>query len=694
MARKQDFLVEIGCEELPPKSLALLSAAFADGISKGLAAVQLEHAGVERFATPRRLAARVRRLAGEQPPQELVRTGPSVANAFDADGQPTKAALGFAASCGAALDTLLQEDGPKGKVLVYRVTRSGAAAPALLPKIVNDALNALPIAKRMRWGSGEAQFVRPVHWVVMLLGSEVIECEILSVRAGKHTRGHRFHAPKEIAISGASHYERLLRTKGFVIADATERKNVIRSAVIAAAQSTGGSAVIEEALLEEVTALVEWPVALAGRFDERFLRLPAEVPIATLQDHQRYFPVRDAGGALLASFIAVANIQSNDPGQVSAGNERVVRPRLTDAAFFWDTDRKQSLSARRELLKNVTFQQKLGSLYDKSERLCKLAEQASAAFKCDVSTAQRAAELAKCDLLTAMVGEFPELQGLMGRYYAQHDGESPQVCAALEEQYRPRFAGDDLPQTPAGSVLALIDKIDTLAGIFAIGQKPTGTRDPFGLRRAAVGVLRILLEKKVELDLRRLVGSAVMLQPVATESTLADEVYDYILERLRAYYGEGEGGMAIAIEVFDAVLVNRPTSPVDFDARIRALNAFLQLPDAQSLTSANKRIANLLRKSESPSLGAVNSQLLTDEAEKQLFDQIVAIERAVVPLLAQRSYESALSKLAMLRAAVDRFFDSVMVMTDDVAVRENRIALLVRLRKLFLQIADLSRLPG
>jgi glycyl-tRNA synthetase beta chain len=694
VARVQDFLVEIGTEELPPKSLLILAQSFANGIEKYLRQAQLTHREIQRFATPRRLAVRVRALAIQQPAQAIVRLGPQVTRAFDAQGQPTSAAIGFAASCGVAVDALAQEEGPKGAVLVYRATQAGANAEKLLPDIIRNALSELPIAKAMRWGAGAAQFVRPVHSIVVLLGSTVVDCEILGVRAGNQTRGHRFHAPKPLTINSPGRYEIVLRERGYVIADVIERSTLIREAAVGAANALGGNAVIEPALLEEVTALVEWPVAIAGRFSEDFLRLPTEVLIATLQDHQRYFPVRDAVGALMPWFIAIANIDSKDPAQVRAGNERVVRPRLSDAAFFWDSDRKQTLAERRPLLKNVTFLQKLGSLYDKTERMRQLIESLATSLNVDSALAQRAAELSKCDLLTAMVGEFPELQGVMGRYYAQQDGETAEVCTALEEQYRPRFAGDELPDSGAGTLLALADKIDTLAGIFAIGQKPSGTRDPYGLRRAAVGVLRILLEKKLELDLRKVIGKALQLQPVEITATLADEIYDYIIERLRSSYLEATPQPTVTPEVFDAVISNHPASPLDIDARIVALSEFLQSPDAASLAAANKRIANILRKNEVQNLGAVETSLLSEPAERVLFDHVIAMERAIIPLLAQRSYQAVLGKLALLRAAIDAFFDTVLVMVDDPAVRSNRLALLTRLRRLFLHVADFSRLPG
>ena len=690
---KRDFLFELGTEELPPKSLFTLAQALADGVAKGLAAAAIAHGELEWFATPRRLAVRVHAMADKQPDQEIKRQGPAVANAFDAAGQPTKAAAGFAASCGVSVEELQQVDGPKGRVLMFVGSRKGEPTAALLPAIVKSALDALPIAKRMRWGAGDHEFVRPVHWAVMLFGTVVVDCEVLGVRTGKHSRGHRFHAPGPLPIASPAKYVEALQ-KAHVVANVAERRERIRGGALSLAQGIGGHAVIEEALLDEVTALVEWPVPLIGRFDERYLELPQEVPIATMQDHQRYFPVRDAQGKLRNEFIAVANLQSRDPDKVRDGNERVVRPRLADAAFFWDSDRRERLEARRPMLKNVTFQAKLGSLHDKAERVGRLAVRIAESLGTDTALARRAAELSKCDLLTLMVGEFPELQGLMGKYYAQHDGEHADVCAALEEQYWPRFAGDRVPETRTGIALALADKLDTLAGIFAIGQKPTGTRDPFGLRRAALGVLRTILERQLDLDLRQLIESAVAAQPVETKPEVVEEVWTYIAERLRSSYLEGAAELAVTTEMFDAVLASRTQSVLDVDLRLRALERFLKMPEAVSLAAANKRIVNILRKAPADLTGAVDTSRLQDGAERQLFEHVLSMERAVNPLFARREYAQALTQLASLRDDVDRFFDSVMVMAEDAEVRANRLGLLLRLRGLFLQFADLSRLPG
>jgi glycyl-tRNA synthetase beta chain len=693
-ARRRDFLVEIGTEELPPKSLLTLAAAFADGIAKGLSDAGLGYATVERFATPRRLAVRVRRLAERQPDRALERRGPPLKAAFDAQGAPTQAGLAFAKSCGVDVSALERVETPKGVWLVHRGIEHGAATIELLPRIVQTSLDGLPIARRMRWGAGAAEFVRPVHWVLMLFGRETVPCRILDVVSSNQTRGHRFMAPRTLKVASPASYVSTLQKRGRVLADIEARRETVRRGVAAEAERLGGAAVIGDALLDEVTALVEWPVPLAGRFDARFLELPPEVLIATMQDHQRYFPIRDPQGALMPWFVTVANIESSDPAQVIAGNERVVRPRLSDAAFFWSSDRQHRLDSRLEGLHRVTFQTQLGSLHDKTERVRALAKSVAGAIGGDARLADRAAELAKCDLITAMVGEFPELQGLMGRYYAQHDGEHAEVCEALREQYLPRYAGDELPTTQTGMAVAIADKLDTITGIYATGQKPTGTRDPFGLRRAALGLLRTSIERSLELDLQALIAQALASLPFAAPTHCATEIYDYIIERLRAYYVEGGAGFEVSAEMFDAVLATRPASPLDFDARLRALVEFLRLPEAQSLAAANKRIANILRKATETVPDHVHADRLIDPAEQILGEQVEAIARQVEPRFAAREYTEALKALAVLRRAVDDFFESVMVMADDPGLRANRLALLKRMQGLFMHAADLSRLPG
>lgn len=690
---KRDFLVEIGSEELPPKSLFTLAAAFADGVVRELKAASVEHGPVQWYATPRRMAVRVNGVGDRQPDQSITRLGPSVAHAFDAAGQPTKAALGFAASCDTTVESLQQVDGPKGRVLQFVGIKPGAPTTSVLPEIVSASLRTLPIARRMRWGASDVEFVRPVHWVLMLFGADKVEAEILGIASGKVTRGHRFHAPREMPIRSPNAYVSSLLERGYVIADVAERRERIRTQVTELARTLGGNAVIDDALLDEVTALVEWPVPIAGRFDAQYLKLPPEVPIATMQDHQRYFPVRDASGALTNQFITVTNIESRDPDKVRDGNERVVRPRLADAAFFWKLDREHSLESRREALKAVTFQSRLGSLFDRTERISALVITVAQQTGADIGFAKRAAELCKSDLLTSMVGEFPELQGTMGKYYAEHDGEPAEVCLAIEEQYLPKFAGDRLPSSATGRALALAEKLDLIAGIFAIGQKPTGTRDPYGLRRAALGVLRICAEAKLDLGLRSLIEAALIAQPVENASGAADEVWAYVVERMRGTYLETDP--AVTTEMFDAVIASGTSSPVDIDARLRALKAFMAHPASASLASANKRIANILRKSTSKHVSTeVDRSKLIENGERRLHDRLLEIEPTVRASFGSRQYEQALTQLAALKDDVDVFFDSVMVMAEDEALRSNRLALLANIRELFLCGVDLSKLPG
>ncbi len=695
---RRDFLFELGTEELPPKALPQLERSLREGIAAGLAAAGLKHGAIESFATPRRLAVRVRRLAARQGDQAIRRRGPPLRAAFDAAGAPTRAAQAFAASCGVTLDALGRErDEKHNEYLWYGGTKTGAATVALLPELVTTALNALPIPKRMRWGAGTAQFVRPVHWLVMLYGAEVVPATILDIVAGRRTRGHRFHAPRELPLRTPAGYEKTLLKRGKVIASFAARRERIAQQVAEAAMQASGQAIISDALLDEVTALVEWPVAVAGRFDERFLALPREVLIATLQDHQRYFAIESAAGVLLPWFVTVSNIDSSEPLVVRSGNERVVRPRLADAAFFWEQDRRTPLVAQATALDRVTFQAQLGSIGDKVRRVAALA--ASLAAPCGASPARvaRAALLCKCDLLSAMVREFPELQGVMGAYYARADGEDAEVVTAIREHYLPRTAGDQLPSTPSGMALALADRLDTLAGIFAIGQKPSGTRDPFGLRRAAIGVLRLSRERTLDFDLRALIGQALATQPVADPplraAAVASEIYDYVMERLRAQYLE-DAASGVTTELFDAVLATAPRSPLDADARIGALVSFLALPEAASLTAANRRIANILKKSAAGASAALDPALLQAPAEQALYAALSLHRATVQSALARGDYRTAFTVLARLRPEVDAFFDGVMVNDPDARLRDNRLALLHELRELFRRIADLSRLPG
>lgn len=697
-AKAQDFLVELGTEELPPLALPELERAFAAGIDKGLADAGLAHGGLKSFASPRRLAVLVRELSAQQPDQQIRRRGPPLNAAFDAAGQPTRAALAFAESVGVAVEALGRVREGKGEFLFHEGSRAGAPTPTLLPAIVQASLEALPIPKRMRWGAGEAEFVRPVHWLVMLFGSAVVPARILDTEAGKTTRGHRFHAPAPLPLIAPADYAASLRERGRVLADFGERRERIRSQVLARAQTLGGRAVIDEALLDEVTALVEWPVAVEGRFEDRFLQLPREVLVSTLQEHQRYFAVEDANGALTPWFITVSNIESREPVRVREGNERVVRPRLSDAAFFYEQDRKRPLEDFAAGLDTVTFQTRLGSVGDKVRRTAQLAARLAGPVGADPVQVARAAQLAKCDLQSAMVGEFPELQGIMGAYYAAADGEPAEVASALREHYQPRGAGDALPQTRCGITVALADKLDTLAGIFAIGQKPTGTKDPYGLRRAAIGCLRIILEQRLDLDLRPYIVAALDAQPVENPAA-AGELLGFMMERLRAWYlGEGQqrddGTVSFTTEMFDAVLAAQPSAPFDFDARLRALAAFQQRPEAASLAAANKRIANILRKSTGDAPAVVEPAALVAPAEQALHAAVAALADEVASAVAARDYDGALARLASLRPPIDAFFEQVMVNDPDARLRTNRLALVAQIRKLFGGVADLSRLPG
>jgi glycyl-tRNA synthetase beta chain len=685
----RDFLFELLCEELPPRTLQVLSAALTEGLAKAIDSKGIAHGKVRGFATPRRLAVSIEKLDEHQPDRPVERRGPPLKNAFDADGAPTQAATAFAKTCGVDVGALSRLTTDKGAWLQFRGTERGAATETLLPEMINQVLAALPIAKRMRWGTRTAEFVRPVHGVVLMFGEQVVPAEVLGLSAGCVTRGHRFHAPKPITLEGAKGYaSRLRRAK--VIVDFEARKRQIREEVAAAAAATGdgATALMEEPLLNEVTALVEWPVAVAGQFERRFLSLPREVVIATVQDHQRYFAVQGADSKLSGWFITVSNIESRDPSKVREGNERVVRPRLSDAAFFWDQDRKLTLSEHAARLDGMTFQNRLGSYADKTRRVAALAQAIGLAL--GAPEAMRAALLSKADLMTAMVGEFPELQGTMGRYYAEAEGLPEELAQAIEEHYRPRFAGDTIPVTKTGQAVALADKLDTLTGIFAIEQRPTGAKDPFGLRRSALGVLRILLEAHLDLNLVELLNAAAAAQPVQ-RAGVVDEVYDFIAERLRGMLLEQPGNTS---EMLDAVLAMRPRSPLDAVTRLAALKEFLLLPDAPVLAAINKRIVNILKKAQVVAGQPVDPASLTVAAERSLYQAVSSIRGPVHEAAAERRYGDSLQALVALRAPVNDFFDSVMVMDENPDVRSNRLALLRDVQVLLGGVADLSRLPG
>ena len=686
----KNLLIEIGTEELPPKALGRLSSAFTRGVVEGLSKAGFEIGEAQSFAAPRRLAVLINDVPAAQPDREVERKGPSVQAAFDADGNPTKAVLGFAKSCGVEVDDLQRQQTPKGEWLVFRATEKGKPLVELLADIVNQSLARLPIPKRMRWGDSTVEFVRPVHWVVMLHGNDVVPGEVLGIQSGKATWGHRFHANRAIELGAAEEYADKLKSEGYVIADFDARRQSIQQQVQDTAKQLGGKAVIDAALLDEVTALNEWPVAVAGEFEKDFLSVPAEALIKTMQDNQKYFPVVDNNGELLNAFITISNIDSKVPEKVKAGNERVIRPRLADARFFWEQDQKQPLQAFAASLDKVVFQQQLGTIGDKSRRVETLAVAIAEMMGADVEHARRAAQLAKCDLMTDMVGEFASLQGVMGKRYAEVGGEPEAVAIALDEQYMPRGASDDAPATDIGQVLAIADKMDTLVGIFAIGQKPTGEKDPYALRRAALGVLRTIIERERDLDLLQLIElAAAQLQDKVDAGGAKAEVFDFMLERLRAYYLD----RGVAADVFDAVSALRPSRPLDFDRRVKAVQAFRQLPEAESLAAANKRVGNILKKSDVAEQ-EIDPALFVEDAEKALYEKLSSLMQTVTPLFDAGDYETALTELASLREPIDNFFDSVMVNADDEKLKANRIALLRAMRELFMRAADLSRLQS
>ena len=684
----QNFLVEIGTEELPPKALKTLATSFADNVEAELNQAGLSFDKIEWFAAPRRLAVKVLNLATQQPSKEIEKRGPAVSAAFDAEGKPTKAAEGWARGCGITVEQAERIATDKGEWLVHRAKIEGQPTKNLLNGIVANALAKLPIPKPMRWADKTVQFIRPVHTVTMLLGDELIEGEILGVASARTICGHRFLGEKEFQIQHADQYPQLLREKGSVVADFNERKAEILAKSQAKATALGGVADIEESLLEEVTSLVEYPNVLAAKFEERFLAVPAEALVYTMKGDQKYFPIYDKDGKLLPHFIFVSNINPEDPTAIIEGNEKVVRPRLTDAEFFFKTDLKQKLVDRLPRLETVLFQQQLGTLKDKTDRIEQLAGEIAKQIGADEAKAKRAGLLSKCDLMTNMVFEFTDTQGVMGMHYARHDGEDEEVAVALNEQYMPRFAGDELPKSLVASAVALADKFDTLTGIFGIGQAPKGSADPFALRRAALGALRIIVEKNLPLDLEDLVKkSAALFGDKLTNQNVVADVVDFMLGRFRAWY-QDEG---IAVDVIQAVLARRPTRPADFDARVRAVSHFRTLDSAEALAAANKRVANILAKAEGD-IGAIDVALCVEPAEQVLAQSVLSLAKEVQPLIAQGEYTAVLDKLAGLRQPVDNFFDNVMVNAEDAKLRQNRLAILNTLQGLFLQVADISLL--
>lgn len=690
VSNKRDLLIELGTEELPPKALKKLIKAFESGIKQGLEKAELSFDSIRSYAAPRRMAVVVDGLQERQEDRMVERRGPAVKAAFDDDGNPTRAVQGFARSCGVEVEELGKLETDKGAWLVFKKQQTGAEADSLIPEILQQSLNDLPIPKRMRWSDLPGEFVRPVHWLVLLFGDEVIPVDLLGVTSGRESRGHRFHHPETIRIQSAQTYAPQLETEGHVLVDMTARREAIHGQVLELATKLGGEAVLNEGLLDEVTGLVEWPVALSGSYDKRFLELPAEALISSMEEHQKYFAVRDKSGDLLPYFITICNIESRDPAQVIAGNERVILPRLSDSAFFWETDRKRPLADRQEQLKTIVFQNKLGTVFDKSARVAKLAAVIATEIGGDAQLAERAALLAKCDLVTEMVGEFPDLQGIMGRYYARLDGEHDDVAEALDEQYLPRFAGDKLPQTASGQAVSLAEKLDTLVGLFGIGQPPTGVKDPFALRRAALGVLRIVIENNLDVDLSALLEQAQQgFDNQLTEKEVTAQVMQYFFDRLRGY-AQDKGFKA---DVFEAVLAVKSTRPLDFMQRLTAVAEFRQLEQAEALAAGNKRIGNILRKNDAEGdAGTIDNSLLIEPAEQALAKKLAIVTSAVEPLMAKADYAGVLNTLAEMRETVDGFFDEVMVMADDLTIRANRLSLLNQTRALFLGVADISHL--
>ncbi|MES9846016.1 MAG: glycine--tRNA ligase subunit beta [Candidatus Sedimenticola sp. PURPLELP] len=691
MADHADLLFELGTEELPPVALKRLSDALTREFIAGLDNADLEYGEVKSYAAPRRLGILISNCSTGQPDKDVERRGPAVKAAFDADGNATKAAEGFARSCGTTVDQLQRTQTDKGEWLTYKVHQTGKPAAELLPAIAETALNKLPIPKRMRWGASEAQFVRPVHWLLFLHGDAVVPCTILDAEAGNLTYGHRFHHPDSLQIDNPADYAGTLEEQGYVIADFSKRREKIRSQVMQTAETLGGTADMDEELLDEVTALNEWPVPIAGTFEEKYLEVPHEALVYTMKLNQKYFPMFNARAGLMNHFITIANIDSPKPEVIKEGNERVVRPRLSDAMFFWTQDGKKRLEDHQESLKKVVFQQKLGSMYEKSERVASLAATIATQTDGDEQLAHRAGMLSRCDLMTEMVCEFAAMQGIMGRYQAARDGEPAELGQAMDEFYMPRYSGDQLPQSKTGIAISLAERLDTLVGIFGIGMKPTGDKDPFALRRATLGALRIMQEHALPLSLRQLLSqTAEGLGDKISEPDVVSEVYDFMIERLKGIYHE----RSVAVNVFEAVAAVRPESTADFDRRINAVVAFGRLPEAESLAAANKRIRNILKKVDGDTPDQVDPSLFEGDEERALHNQVTAKSNLVNPMLDQYDYEGSLIALADLKEPVDHFFDEVMVMADDPAIRNNRLALLNQLSGLFLGVADISRLQS
>lgn len=686
--QRADLLIELGTEELPPKALKSLSVAFANEVLKQIDDAGLEHGEMQVFAAPRRLAFRINALATEQADRAIERKGPAVKAAFDGDGKPTKAAEGFAQSCGLSVDQLDTTETDKGAWLIARVTEQGKPLSELLPAFLDQSVQRLPIPKRMRWGSRKAQFVRPTQWLVALLGDKVLPLSLLDQTAGRTTLGHRFHASAPIELATAGEYEARLESEGFVIADFARRRALIEEQAIAAGKKEGGVTSIDPDLLDEVTALVEWPVALVGHFEEDFLRVPQEALITTMEENQKYFPVLDGDGKLKNAFVFISNLDSPQKALVISGNEKVVRPRLADAAFFYDLDRKKTLAEHAVPLQKVVFQQQLGTVAEKCQRISALAGTIAAQIGGDVALAEQAGTLCKADLASDMVYEFDTMQGVMGYYLARGEGLDNEVAEAMREQYLPRFAGDALPATRTGMAVAIADKLDTLVGIFGIGQKPSGDKDPYALRRATLGVLRIIIDRELPLDIDRLIQASATLFGDRIDASCVPDICEFVRGRYRAMYQE----QGIETPVILSVAAVSPSQPLDFDRRIKAVAGFRSRSEAEALAAANKRVANILAKQQVAGDARVDANALVEEEEKALHAAVETVGKALSGKLAASDYAGVLAELATLRAPVDAFFDKVMVMADDDALRNNRLALLSQLRALFLQVADISEL--
>jgi glycyl-tRNA synthetase beta chain len=692
MSTTANCLIEIGTEELPPTALKALSLAFEQGLIEEFKAHNLNFNGakVKRFATPRRLAVLIPALDTQQADQALEKLGPAVAAAFDNEGKPTKAAMGFAKSNQVTFEQLQQVETEKGLRLAFISINKGQPASTLLATIITNALDKLPIPKRMRWGASRAEFVRPMHWLLVLLDEQLVNCQVMGINAGQTTQGHRFHSAEAIFIDHASHYESLLLDQGSVVACFETRRKDICEQVTALGHEAGGMAVIEDDLLDEVTALVEKPYALMGGFDKEFLSVPQEALIYSMSEHQKYFHIVDEKQQLIANFITVSNINSTQPEAVISGNERVIRPRLADAAFFFETDKKQRLAQLRERLKSIVFQKQLGTVFDKTERIASLSEGLAAALGADASAAKQAGQLSKADLASDMVLEFDKMQGTAGGYYASHEGLGEPVAIAIAEHYLPKYAGDKVPSSPTACAVALADRLDTLTGIFGIGQMPSGSKDPFALRRASIGVLQIILQNRLAINIKEWINKACHLHAELTDPLATEEkVFNYLLDRFAALYQD----QGLATEVFAAVKAKRPEQPLDFDARVQAVAAFINRSESDNLASANKRVNNILTKSE-PTVEEedFNSSLLVEPAEKALSAAIEQQEKTLLPLFEQGNYRDGLLKLTELSPAIDAFFDTVMVNTEDAGLKVNRLSLLAKLRSLFLHVADISLL--